>query len=547
MLNRFKESLFVIFLFNFLVACILYLPSLHSKFVYDINQHIITYDQLGWQGFWSCWGEKTIHWGINCINFLIWRLAGVNDIVWFIIAMAMHGLVATLLYRLLNLMLDTIPTKHLWGSIVASVFLFLVSPYHSETIVWGATLFYLTFAASFLGIIICFVHYGEKPKWWYLFVLYALYLLQVVSYEEFFIIPFVLAIFYWLWFETGRKVIPLQQFIFKFFLPQIGLILLYFLWNKCRIGTVVGHYGAKAHFNFDPYLITANFTKYLLKFIYVHLFFSYTIRDRIYTLLEQHRVIWLLLTCYSWLAVIVVYLLARRKVTPVWTVILSLAMLYVLSLLPVINLYFPFSKDIEQERYLYTPALFFYPLLVLVLFQLLGRAGYFFISIAIIVSLFFLHRNVYCWEQVGRIYNGLAKGYKWQNARRVFIIANADNYNGAYLLRDMPESAFAEVLYVQRHIDISKNSYDILQYNLLSPTDSCYHEIVDSNTIRLTIAKGGGWLWYKSFGANSYDSTLYQVTVNQWYPSFTVRFKDKQPDDVYIYAIQDRWIEIKDF
>jgi hypothetical protein len=244
---------------------------------------------------------------------------------------------------------------------------------------------------------------------------------------------------------------------------------------------------------------------------------------------------------------VILFLHIRRRITAVRYAIIALFSLFFITLLPVLNLYLPYSKDIEQERYLYVPALFFYSFLVLLLFQLFKKAAYPIILSALCISVFFLHRNVGYWQQNGKIFNSLIADFRWPSARHIFILLNGDNYNGAYMMRDMPESAFAEMLHVQRHIDIADRSYDLLQCNINTPNDSNSHEIIDSNTIRITLGQWGSWYWYKSFGANSYDAPLYTVTIDQWHQSFTARFKHKEPGDTYIYQSKDKWIEVKGF
>ncbi len=547
MISRLKNSGVAILLLNFFLAGLFYLPSLHSKFVYDINMHFVAYEKYGIAGFWSCWGENTIRWGINCVNYVIWRLFGASDIVWFTVFIFFHALCATLLYRFLHYILQRIFFTYAFPAAFISMLLFLLSPFHSETVVWGATLFYITFTASFLGIMLCFVRYAETPRPRYLVILYLLYLFEMVTFEVFLIVAVLSVILYLLLQYTGSLSLTVRRLVTVFVLPQIAVIGLYFLWNQLRIGQIVGHYGASTHFHYDTWLFTSNFTKYLLKFSYAHLFLSYHIRDKVYEHLSHHQVLIPILIFYILSVIAMVYNFFRRNTNPAWRIVILLFALFFITLLPVLNLLFQYNKDIEQERYMYVPALFFYAGLTIAFFQVFRRAAYAFMLIALCISVFFLHRNVYYWQENGKIFNSLIADYRWPDAKRIFILLNGDNYRGAYMMRDMPESAFAEMLHVQRHIDIADNSYDLLQFNVLNPQDSCYHEIVDSSTVKITFAQWGNWFWYKSYGAASYDSTLYKVTIDEWNHSFTAQFKDKQPGDVYIYQAKDKWVEVRGF
>ena len=546
-ITKLLSSFIGVLLLSFAISFLLYLPSAHSKFVYDINMHFIAYERYGIAGFWHDWGESTIRWGINCVNYAIWRLAGANDWVWYTIFIFCHALTAAMLWQVLTMLLRRTAQLQVQAIAACSTLLFLIAPYHTETIVWGATLFYITFAASLLGIIWCLLRYAARPQPRYLLLLYLLYGYEMVTFEVFIVVPAISVLLYLFLRRTGTVAFTARRLVTALVLPQIFIIIFYFVWNKVRIGQIVGHYGAAAHFHFDIWQLVGNLTKYLLKFGYLHLFLDYGLRDRLYAHLDHHTPLILLLAAYLIAGGTAAVLFLRKKTAAAVKLTCALAALFIIALAPVLNLYWPYCKDIEQERYLYIPALFFCPLLVLLSFQLWRQGAWAVVAVCFAVSLFFLHRNVGYWQDNGRIFNSLIADYRWPDARRIFILLNGDNYHGAYMMRDMPESAFAEMLYVQRHIDITHRSWDLLQYNVEHPDDSSTHEIIDSNTIKVTFGQWGNWYWYKSFGAGSYDSTLYKVTIDEWKHSFTAQFKDKQPGDVYIYQSRDKWVEIKGF
>jgi hypothetical protein len=525
----------------------MYLPTLHGRFVYDINTHFITYERLGWGGLANDWGEHTIRWGIHLVNFILWYFFGASDHVWFLVAIGLHAIAATLLYHLVVRWLTVADVRQAGDVAFCGMILFLLSPYHSETIVWGATLFYLTFTVSLLSVLYCYMLYAQTSKIAYLISLYFLFLYCAITFEVFLVIPFILVVLTILFRDSSEYGISIGKFIRLFMIPQVIIVVLFFFWNKWLFGKWIGHYGASVHFNTDVFLLSANLTKYLFKYFYAHLFFSYRIRDKLYALLDHHRLLWAVISVYVFFGVVSVYLFVRAGISKGLRVAIALSALFILTLAPVLNLYFSFNKDIEQDRYLYVPSLFFYPLLSMFFFYCFRRIAWMPILFAVSVSIFFLHRNAMCWHEVGRINSKLVEGFKWGGAKRIFILANSDDFCGAYQMRDMPQSAFAEMLHVQRHIDIMPRSYDIMQYNMLQADDSCFHEIVDSSSIKLTFGQWRNWWWYKSFGASSYDSSLYSVKIDEWAHSFTVHFKDKRPGDVYIYQTCDHWEEIKDF
>ena len=547
MMNRITSSAPLLFFFNFLLSLVMYLPTLHGRFVYDINSHFITYEKLGWAGLLNDWGEHTIRWGIHLINFILWYFFGANDHVWFVVAIGLHTLAATMLYFLVVCWLIAADVKQAGQIAFWGMLLFLLSPYHTETIVWGATLFYLTFSVCLLSILFCYMLYVQTSKVVYLISLYFLFLYCAITFEVFLVIPFILVVLAILFRDSADYGLSIGKFIRLFIIPQGMIVVLFFFWNKWLFGKWIGHYGANVHFNTDVFLLSSNLTKYLFKFCYAHLFFSYSIRDKLYAYLEHHKLLWILIGTYGAFGLASVYVFMKTGQSKVMRAGIALLALFILTLAPVLNLYFSFNKDIEQDRYMYVPSLFFYPLSSLLFFYCFRRIAWVPILLVLVVSVFFLHRNAMCWHEVGRINGKLVEGFKWGDAKRIFILANSDDFCGAYQMRDMPQSAFAEILHVQRHIDIIPRSYDIMQYNMLQADDSCFHEIVDSSSIKLTFGQWRNWWWYKSFGASSYDSALYSVKIDEWAHSFTVHFKDKRPGDVYIYQACDQWVEIEGF
>jgi hypothetical protein len=124
-----------------------------------------------------------------------------------------------------------------------------------------------------------------------------------------------------------------------------------------------------------------------------------------------------------------------------------------------------------------------------------------------------------------------SKDVKW-----VYVLLCPDSYYGAYCLRNKPHGTLTEMLYVQRGIDMNGKIIERFQYHAMSPYDSASCIIPDTNTIEVKLHESGGWFWYQSFGAVNTDNEYFTATLNEWYPWYTIRFKQKQPGDVFIFA-----------
>jgi hypothetical protein len=523
------------------------MPTLDAKFTYDINTLILTYQKMGWEGFGTCWGDRNIRWGIHIVNFVLYKIAGTNPLSWHIVTSVLHATNALLLFALIESVLCYFEFKKPINQIAffASI-LFLLSPFHTETIVWGATLFYIYFATLTLLILLFYIYYLKAFDIKWLLLILLLFCFQLVTFEIFFITPILLVVVTVFNIHLSVKTIQLKRIFLPLFLPILVLTVGYFLVNLYRMDALVGHYGVQTHLNFSPSILVPNFSKFLLRFMGLHLFFDYPTRDGVYTMLGNTLGLIIQGLLYAFVALLLSYFFIKKQ-SKSSLVIALFTLFFSISIFPFLNLSVCFNKDIEQDRYLYLSALFFYPLLSIVTFSIAKRAAPFSLALFLFIMLFFLQKRIAVWHEVGKIHSSLVSSFRWQDASRVFILANADNYQGAYMMRDMPQSAFCEMLEVQRNIKIADKTHTLLQYNMNSASDSCIVAIIDSTRLRFEFRQWGNWFWYKSFGASSYDSLLYKVQIDEWNHSFEATFLDKKEGDVYIYQRKGEWVAIENF
>ncbi|MBL0311083.1 MAG: hypothetical protein IPP77_15890 [Bacteroidetes bacterium] len=529
----------------FVVTLIFYRHTIYSKFLFDWNTNMLHYMKDGWQGFSSCWDDKSMRWGYHLLNMVQWKLFGFDQRGWFITSIAFHAANATLLSFLTYRTLAITSLHNRFLISISAGLLWLISPYHSEPVVWGAAILFLALTFLVLAGLLFFIRYTETLQVQYALLVYVCYFLAMFTFEAF--LPFV-GLLTILWIATTNTAINrlrLSGFLKSFFLPLILSIVVYFLINKWRIGSWVGHYGEASHLNTDLFLIVPNFSKYLLKLLFAPLYFSFSQRDAVYAFLESKTFV---VTGTILYLVFFVFLIWRFfKGTVIHKIIIAWFFLFCAALVPVINLYFMYYKDIEQDRYVYFASSFFYVSVVLALFHFMKRWAIIPVALFLIISSLFLARNTNCWAKSGRIAQSLLHDFRWPDANRIFVLLTPDDYNGAYCMRSMPNSTLSEMLRVQRNIDVDDKLFEVYQTNLVSPSDSAVCEILDSSTLHLTLLTQGAWLWRNSFGATDIDTGSFHAQINRSYPAFTVRFKNKQPGDVFIYSVNDHWKEINGF
>jgi hypothetical protein len=221
--------------------------------------------------------------------------------------------------------------------------------------------------------------------------------------------------------------------------------------------------------------------------------------------------------------------------------------LFTISILPVVNMYFMYYKDIEQDRYVYIASTFFYPLLVLLLFYFSQRVALALSALLICISFFGLSRYTASWENSGRVAQSLVRDFRWPDAPRIFMLMDADMYQGAYCMRSMPNSTLAEMLELHRGIAVKDSIHEVYQFNMNSPQDSCTYRIVNDSTLEVTLVAPGSWLWKNSFGAGNIGNKLFSTKINEWGMGYTITFKNKREGDVFIYQVKDKWKEVERF
>lgn len=536
---------FLLFLAYFSITCVLYHKTVYAHFLFDWNTGLMQYLQQGIQGLAHCFNDKSMHWVSHALNILVFEIWGTNAYGWHFTLLAWHSLNALLLTSLVNRMVTlTNAGEPRFVSVIAAL-LWLVSPYHTDAVVWGGAMLHLGVSSFLFAGILCFTRHLETGLSKYMYLTYAWYLLAMFTLENFLIFPVLLLVVYLMYLQTHK---PFARYFFikLYLIPFVCLNAAYLLANKYYMGEWVGHYGEDAHLNTDIFLLVPNLTKYLSKMLYIPLFFTYAIRDQWYTFLHKPKVVYAALSCYGILFGVLAFTFFKTK-KPVLRLSVGMFALCCVAMLPVISTYFAYSKDIEGDRYFYFLSSFFYAALAVILTQL-GKKTQLLISITLItLSVLFLYRNNNYWYQSGNYANALMYDFKWQNAKRVFVLLSPDSYCGAYCLRNKPEGTLTEMLYVQRNIDMNGKMIEAYQWNAMSPYDSASCTVIDSHTVEVKLHGHGGWLWYKSFGATNTENEFFKTTLNEWYPQYTITFKQKQPGDVFIFANNKHWQQLDNF
>jgi len=85
-----------------------------------------------------------------------------------------------------------------------------------------------------------------------------------------------------------------------------------------------------------------------------------------------------------------------------------------------------------------------------------------------------------------------------------------------------------------------------MYWTMFSENDQTNAYKINDSTIQVDLLSGG-WLMNNGLGAIDYETTDASIKVNQQKSSYKITFKNKQPDDVYIYESGLHWKQVNDF
>jgi len=536
MFLRYKNIL--LFLLFLAITFVLYSGTLHSKFVFDFIDWFFTYQQQGWRGLLHSFNDPSLHHVYHLFFFCAVKVFGTNNYAWYILFCGLHTLNGFLLFVVLKSWLEKNQTPYFFETSVFAALLFLISPYQTEVVVWGATIHYLLvvcFALLVLNLTFSFARTDNKK---YLLGSYFLFFIGLFTHEIIIVLPAIAGIMLWVVYPSKRF-----KLLLKIVLPQLTLIATYFFLNKVILEKWVGHYGAQAHLQFDWWQLQTAFAKYFCKYFLFAQFLSDAYKNHIYMSIENHHYRVLL----SFVLVIVLLAVAWNKKSVAPKLVLALFAISFIALFPVLNLYFPNWINIQADRLGYFASLFLYSFFAVTMVTVFRKFGFVLLSGFLCMEAYALHQNTNSWKQAGILIEQLENNFPKDTTKHYYILNLPDNYQGAYMFRCLGDSKFATTLKLKTQVDRTSQITEVLSYNLQQPTDSVKVSIVDSLKLKVELSNAGSWWWRYTVGATDYEDENVNVDIDDSKHFYTVSFKKKRKEDVFLYQAGGDWREVNFF
>jgi len=540
-MNNRLRNVFLFSLF-FALTVVLYFQTLHSKFVFDFVDLVFDFEKRGWGDLGNFSIGVSPYFFAKGILFLILKVIKFNSHAWFILSCALHALNTFLLYRFTKIILNFFEYKNPDTPSLLAAFLFLVSPYNTEVVVWAGAFNYLLVSAFILlhlNLVFAFV---KSQKRTHLVYAAITFITAIFSHEwGLFLLPADLCLLFLLSANTNE--IPSKKNLWLILFLVVS-VCVYFV-NQSLHGSVVGHYGAETHLNFTIVSIIPAFCKYLLKILLMFTFFPVPVQEKVYNFIQQPLAVYFLTFLFLSLFLIGIILLWENK--KLFGPAALFFILFFLFVFPVLNLYFPYWIKIHADRYCYLPGAFMYSGVLAALFLLKNPLRIILPVSGVILSVYLLLQTNFSWCEAGKLEQQLESNFHWWNAKRVYILNVPDNFRGAYMYRNLQPSAFSGNFIKYNFAKPTTEVIEILNYNLSEKYDSVIVEKTGNSQLKVTLSKWGIWWWSKTVGATDYETERVKVDVDNYNHSYIVEFKQKQEGDVFLYQANGAWRQVQNF
>lgn len=530
-------TLLVLLLCFWAVVFVLYYPARDGRFVFDYLDLVAMYKPNFGEGLMVNFKDIAFRPFTHVFLYPLVKWIGNKPTLHLVLATFFHAATAIMLYKNIELVFEA-ASAILPAKLIAlfAALLFLLSPFQTECVLWGGASFYANATLMFMLAMYFFLSHHESNKKQKLILFYLFSIIAFYTHEVFILLPFFFLLLKVFLSKSSQQ--NWAACFDKTTLPIFGLIPLYFIGNKLVLHRWIGHYGADAHTAIHPVAILSVIQKYFLKQLFFAPFLPDFFSNKLYQIIELPVVS----ISFSALVICVIswcfYMVFKNKKWPLWTFFFLATLLF---LIPVANLYFPTYILIHGDRLGYFASLFIWLPLLILFVRLLKKWAVAPMIIGVLVSLFFLTKQIQSWHTAAMLQSSLENSFKPFENKKLYILNLPDSYRGAYMYRCKAEGKFAARYKFIKGIDVSKKITEVLSYNLNNPLDSVIVQTINDSTLQVTLSEWGTWYWRNTMGAVNYESDKLSVAVDEWNHSYTVVFKDKKEDNVFLYQANGEW------
>ncbi len=534
----FNKKIVYFFLF-YIVTLLLYFESRFSGFVTDFIGFETNYDRCGFWNYYQCVHGKNFRYLQHAFSYFLYKQVGSDTLIWYILYSLFHALTAYLVFIVVLKLLENISFNQAKFISLLSACLFLVSPFQSEVVVWRVCIQYNFICICLLLSIYYYIKDYENNNSKYPIYCFCLMVIGLLSLEQTVIMPYFLiliAIFFAIYSKSTQH---LKRQFFAYFLPQHLLIGIYFLASKLIYGNWIMHYGAQSYEGIFSLKTISKFFEYFLKYVFLVRCWNHEYKAVFFSTVEKPMItIMLTILLISLLIVCIRKFIKGSAKSGLITLVIAL---YIISLIPVIQLYFTILLNVENDRLGYLSSIFIFLLLVIILADFRPIIRKSLAILFVLFNLFFTIKISHYWHRSTQIYYSYLKDFKANTYENVYLLGVPDNYKGIWMMRMYGrESAFKEALKYRLKKPFAGNIYDVIYFNQTSFDDGMKVSKKNDSTLCVEFSNYGSWFWNQGVGAQDYETSSYKVIVHNY--NYDVIFKNyNRNNSIILYPSKLKW------
>ncbi len=542
-----KEKIFV-FLGLAAAAFIAYRNCFGIDIPTDSYPLLMTFQKFGAAGLFHNFYDVGMAPFADSIIFILYKLIGTNGSWWIFTSLLLHVNNAFLLHIAGKYFFQKAGIKHALQLSLFSSLLFLLSPFQTEVILWAPRMFNYHIATGLFILSFYFLtKYHSEPSKKHFILLHGSFILAILSFESTLTFPLA-SIFFFVFFRlTGSNALPLKRFATHVFIPQWAIIASYFLACKIWLGSWILHYGASTHLLFSIPLMMTNYVKYVAKFFLFYRYLPASRSDFLHSFLHidiNNKLTALFLISISIVLLGILFYRLFKKNREGSFALLILMGIFLISLLPVINLDTSFVGAVISDRYGYLPSVLFYLFIVLFIYLLFGKISVFANSMLVVISVFCLTQTVPLWIKADAYCKRLINNFSplIKTNQKIYVLNMPDNYNWILNFRN----GFSDYFFLKKNEDLFERVDVIAGFFVSSEHDSVLFTQQSANEFLVQAANSSSpkflhhGIWIKSYSTKDYS-----VKPGSDCASYTLRFEPGISNPILVYIAGDQWRKAK--
>jgi hypothetical protein len=530
----------LLFSIFWIVIGVIYYPAHKALLIDDGISGLWEMKQEGLKGFLSSYGFKSFYYGHYIIIGFIYLVFGTNQLGWFLVFTAIHALNSTLIFTVFKKIYQQYVqgSQSSWIALFGAL-LFLLSPYQSENIIWGATSHYFsTLCILLIGMNWLVDYIVADKRNFSIYLFHGLFAFSLITLEISFLFPVVFILLFIMLIVTRKSAISIPNYLLAILLPQIILVGVYICFYRLKNGSWIPHDRSQMDAVVTmPYMITT-LSQHLMKLIgQIHLFDLKT-REWVYGLAihwKRMLILWgvLIVAISGWC-----YYKEKSKLIGVYFLLLGSLLMFA----PFVRVYFMYFNQVENNRYSYFASVFMMQLIVFILF-LFNKwlRGILLVSL-LGLYVFFIFPSMEARKYSSKLYTTYLNKFPDTIKGKIYLMNVPAYCNNAYMFRAkyrLPISI--QAIYNK---NVFNQLVQIAWYNSVTDQDSFAVKTLSDSSYEMVLKTNGAWWMYESNGAADYENDDYKFDVGEW-GNYTLTFKHPlRKEDALLYFNGKRFVKV---